>query len=32
MILIKAPGLCHTETYALSGGDPEGIDPGIAPP
>ena len=29
MVEIKATGICHTDEFTLSGGDPEGIFPSI---
>ena len=29
LIEIKATGICHTDAFTLSGGDPEGIFPSI---
>src|SRR5258707_11538523 len=29
MVEIKAPGVCHTDEFTLSGGDPEGLFPAI---
>src|ERR1700733_3769265 len=29
LVEIKATGICHTDAYTLSGGDPEGIFPAI---
>ena len=27
MVEIKATGICHTDEFTLSGGDPEGLSP-----
>ena len=29
MVEIKATGICHTDEFTLSGGDPEGLFPAI---
>ena len=29
LVEIKATGICHTDEFTLSGGDPEGIFPSI---
>src|SRR5258705_13578169 len=29
LIEVKATGICHTDAFTLSGGDPEGIFPSI---
>jgi S-(hydroxymethyl)glutathione dehydrogenase/alcohol dehydrogenase len=29
LVEIKATGICHTDLYTLSGGDPEGLFPAI---
>ena len=29
LIELKATGICHTDAFTLSGGDPEGIFPSI---
>ncbi len=29
MVEIKATGVCHTDAFTLSGGDPEGLFPTI---
>ncbi|HSA79621.1 MAG TPA: alcohol dehydrogenase catalytic domain-containing protein, partial [Geminicoccaceae bacterium] len=29
LVEIKATGICHTDEFTLSGGDPEGIFPAI---
>ncbi|MEQ9349718.1 MAG: alcohol dehydrogenase catalytic domain-containing protein, partial [Alphaproteobacteria bacterium] len=29
LVEIKATGICHTDAFTLSGGDPEGLFPAI---